>query len=324
MKILVRYVGNWGLGDLLCSDPMIAGLVEQHGAEIWVEGNAGNVIHNPLVRGVAPNGFVADRVVEVRLFTHMDLAEYGHLEAMPSLIDHMCSYAGVTPRDRRPKLHLGDGERRFLEALPLAKLPRPLIAICADHVDPLRHWPVARWREVARRLHDAGASVLGIGTKDTLGVGADFVGKLTMRQTAALLTRCDLFLGNNSGPFHYAQAAGCASVVLFSLATPERFVHPGAKVFAVQASELPCIDCMTRRFAAMQQLGCIASPRGRCVTDVDVEGLMRQVARALGGASNPREVLVPLVAQSPMTSWSPELNAIPAHPPSGSRTNACV
>ncbi|HLU40189.1 MAG TPA: hypothetical protein VK081_12455, partial [Planctomycetota bacterium] len=73
-RILVRYGRDWGLGDLLCSDPMILGLVERYGpgCEIRVEGKAGNVIHNPLVRGPAPPGYRPDVVVEVRHFRAMD------------------------------------------------------------------------------------------------------------------------------------------------------------------------------------------------------------------------------------------------------------
>ena len=283
MKILVRYAGNWGLGDLLCADPMLTGLVEAHGpdTEIWVEGNAGNGMHHPRVRGIAPAGLQPDRIVEVRLFTHMGLEEYGRLEAMPSLIEHMCSYAGVRPRDLRPRLWLTPAERAAAARFGLAARPRPRVAICADGRDPLRHWPVARWQAVARELAASGASIVEIGQHDRLGVGLDLVGKLSIRETAAVLEGCDLFLGNNSGPFHYAQAAGCACVVLFSLATPSRFVHPGARVHPVQANELPCIDCMTRRFATMQRLGCVTTPRGRCVTEVSVERMLEAVVVAL-------------------------------------------
>lgn len=282
MNVLVRYVGGWGLGDLLCSDPIFLGLREQYGprARLWVAGECGNVIHNPLVAGRLPEGIVPDRVVDVRLFTHMGTEEYGRLEALPSLVDHMCSYAGVRPSDPRPRLHLGADEHAFLAKLDLESLPGPRVAICADHVDPLRHWPVERWREIALWLAERGASLLEIGNRNALGVGANLVGKLTMRQTAAVLSRCELFLGNNSGPFHYAQAAGCTCVVIFSLATPRRFIHAGARVFTVQADELPCIDCMTRRFAAMQKLGCMTTPRGRCMTEVTVPRFLAVLEKA--------------------------------------------
>lgn len=282
MDVLVDYQGAWGLGDLLCSDPMMLGLVERFGpgTKIWLAGKCGNVVHNPLVAGMARPGQRFDRTVEVQLFTHMPREQYAQLEAMPSLVDHMCSYAGVRPSDRRPRLHLHADDLSVRAQLDLPER-RPRIAICADFLDPLRHWPVDRWRTVARVLASAGAQVLGIGLQSHLDCGLDLTGRLSLRETAAVLTACDLFVGNNSGPFHYAQAAGVPCVTLFSLAVPQRFVHPGAVVYAVQAEGLPCLHCMTRCFAAMQRTGCIASPRGRCMLDIPVEAVLDAIDRAL-------------------------------------------
>lgn len=283
MDVLVDYQGAWGLGDLLCSDPMMLGLVERfgEGTRIWLRGKTGNVVHNPLVAGMAQPDQRFDHTVAVQLFTHMPAADYARLEALPSLIDHMCSYAIVAPSDRRPRLHLHRDDLAVLASLPLGRRPR--IALCADRIDPLRHWPVDRWRATARVLHEAGAQVIGIGQQDPVGAGLDLVGKLSMRETAAVLTACDLFVGNNSGPFHYAQAAGVPCVTLFSLASPQRFMHPGATVHVVEADGLPCLHCMSRCFAAMQRTGCIASPRGRCMLDIPVEAVLDTIDRALQG-----------------------------------------
>jgi ADP-heptose:LPS heptosyltransferase len=286
MDVLVDYQGNWGLGDLLCSDPMVLGLVERHGegTKVWLRGKVGNVIHNPLVAGMARADQRFDRTVEVKLFTHMAPADYARLEAMPSLIDHMCSYADVQPSDRRPRLHLHGDDRAVLRQIVLPPR-RPRIAMCADFVDPLRHWPLDRWRTVAALLQELGAEVVGIGQTDRLGVGTDLVGRLSIRETAAVLGACDLFVGNNSGPFHYAQAAGVPCVTLFSLASPQRFVHPGAVVHPVRAEGLPCLECMTRCFASMLKTGCVANPRGRCMLDIPVEAVLDAIDRALQESS---------------------------------------
>ncbi len=285
MDVLIDYQGNWGLGDLLCSDPLVRGLQEQHGpdARVWLRGNAGNVAHNPHVAGLARADQRFDRVVAVQLFTHMPREQYAELEAMPSLIDHMCSYAGALPSDRRPRLWLTPDDLLARRLLPATGAPR--IAICADHVDALRHWPVERWATVAEVLANAGAQVVVIGNRQRLPVGLDLVGKLSMRETAAVLGACTLFVGNNSGPFHYAQAAGVPCVTLFSLATPSRFVHPGAVVHTVEAEGLPCLHCMSRCFAAMQATGCIANPRGRCMTDIGLDRVLDAIDRALQAAA---------------------------------------
>lgn len=281
MRIRVDYLGCWGLGDALCSDPMFEVLTERHGphTSIHVTGRYGNVVHNPFVRGATTREDPADLVIEVRGFDVMPAEDYARLEALPSLIAHMCSYAEVDPGARRPRLYLGETEREAAAALALP--PRPRIAICADHLDPLRHWPPERWHTVAAGLARAGAGIVEVGAHTRLGVGLDLVGRLDVRTTAAVLERCDLFLGHNSGLFHYAQAAGVPCVILFSLARPERFVHPGARVTPVQARWLPCIDCMTRRFAEMQRLGCIAAPPGRCMLEIEPKAVLEATAAAL-------------------------------------------
>lgn len=280
MDVLVDYQGNWGLGDLLCSDPMMLGLVERFGpsTRIYVKGQCGNVLHNPLVSGPAEDSQHFDHVVEVQLYSHMNAVEYAKLEAMPSLVAHMCSYAEVTPSDAKPRLHLSQEDLNVLRRIPL--LDKPRVAICADFVDPLRHWPLERWQSLARSVQEAGAQVLEVGSKDRLGIGTDLVGKLTMRETAAVLSACNVFVSNNSGLFHYAQAASVPCVTLFSVATPSRFVHPGASVFPVEATGLPCLHCMSRCFVAMQQSGCIASPRGRCMTDITVHSVIDAIDEA--------------------------------------------
>ncbi len=287
MDVLVDYQGHWGLGDLLCSDPLILGLHERHGpgTRVWLRGHAGNVAHNPHVAGVASDGQRFDHVVEVKFFTHMRREDYARLEGLPSLIDHMCGYAGFVPRDRTPRLWLSEDDLQATAQLTAVRRPR--IAICADFVDPLRHWAPERWYTLAVLLQEAGAHVVGIGARHRLGIGTDLVGKLTVRQTAAVLTECDLFVGNNSGPFHYAQAAGVPCVTLFSLATPSRFVHPGARVVPVEAERLECLHCMTRDFAGMQQTGCRATPRGRCMLDIHEEQVLLAIDQALQGVVLP-------------------------------------
>ncbi len=282
MRILIRLLGPWGFGDLLCADPMLTGLVERHGpdTELWLEGRPGNLIHHPAVRGLAGPGFTADETIEVRLFTHLPAADYARLEAMPSLIDHMCSYAGVTPTNRKPNLYLSPDDRLRAAATGIGRLRRPRIALCTDFSDPLRHWPAARWREVGETLRANGASLVEVGSQDRLGLGLDLVGQLSLRETAAVLEQCDLFVGHNSGLFHYAQAAGTPCVTLFSLATPERFLHPGARVRPVQA-DLPCKDCMTRCFATMRRRGCISSPRGLCMLEIQPADVLEAVADML-------------------------------------------
>ncbi len=279
-RILLDFQGSWGLGDLLCAEPMVQGLLEREGPDLQIRtrGKAGHAARHPAVAGEAPPGWRPDRIVEIKLFDRMPARDYARLEALPSLVDHMCSYAGFRPRERRPRLHLGRAERELAARLPLERIPgRPLVAVCTDFFDPYRHWPRERWIPVLRRLLERGARIVETGLQPALGAGMDLCGgKLPMDVVAAVLERCDLFVGHNTGTFHYAQAAGVPCLVLFSLALPQRFVHDGSLVLPVQA-DLPCIDCMTRDMVSRNQKGCPLSPPGACMRAIPVEQVLAAV-----------------------------------------------
>ncbi len=283
-KILIDYIGAWGLGDLLCSDPLVDGLWqrEEGKAEIRLRGKCGNVIYNPRVAGRPGDGWAPDETVDVRLFTHMPIEEYARLEALPSLIDHMCAYAGLCPPHRKPSLHLGEEERELAGRLPLEfSRNSPVVAMCTDFLDPYRHWPRERWAQVANHLLRRGARIVEMGIQKALGAGMDLCeARLPVRILGAVLERCDLFIGCNSGLFHYAQAAGTPCIILFSLALPQRFMHQGSLVIPVQA-DLPCKNCMTRDMVKRTREGCRVEPPGECMRSIPVSYVLKEIDRFL-------------------------------------------
>lgn len=280
--VLLRYAKGWGLGELLCSDPLVDALLERHGADarIFVEGPAGNVAHHPRIEGAERPGLKPDHTVDLVPPSTPPSEPQARLAALPTLIQQMCGHADVDPGDARPQLHLGPREHGVAERFRSLGLDGPVVALCADTIDPLRHWPRERWGELAAWLRAEGCTVVNLGVRDTSGVGIELVGKLNIRDTAAVLGTCDLFVGNNGALLHYAQAAGVPCVATFSLATPSRFVHPGATVTPVQA-DLACIDCSTRTPSAFARTGCIAAPQGRCMLDISVETMKAAVEAAV-------------------------------------------
>ena len=83
-----------------------------------------------------------------------------------------------------------------------------------------RMWPVSRFIEVGRWLvSEFNSYILVLGGKEEEFLGKeicekighnviDMVGKSTLRQSAALLRKCDLFIGNDTATMHLAAAAG--------------------------------------------------------------------------------------------------------------------
>ena len=126
-----------------------------------------------------------------------------------------------------------------------------------------KRWPVPRFAEVAKRLRgerNARFVVVGgpedrpLGDQLEMELGAGVVnaaGRTTLRQAAALLERCRLTLGNDSGPMHLAAAVGCPVVEISwhakegdadSTESPARFGPWGVPHAVVRPEQLlaPC------------------------------------------------------------------------------------
>lgn len=124
------------------------------------------------------------------------------------------------------ELWLTDADRERAAAV-LAGAGAPLVTLGIGAADPKRRWPPERYAAAARALQEQlGAHVVVVGgagdeeaqrlVLERLGAGAatGVAGELTLRQTAAVLARCQLFVGNDSAPLHLAAAAGVPCVEL--------------------------------------------------------------------------------------------------------------
>jgi heptosyltransferase-2 len=144
-----------------------------------------------------------------------------------------------------------------------------------------RSWPLARYAELGEWLADAlHFRLVIIGSAEeapsgrllaqALGGNAiNAMGALTLRQSAALLRRCGLYVGRESAPMHLAAAAGvpvvetCCHPVNGSAADPDsprRFGPWGVpnRVLQPDNARSPCVD------------GCLAA-EPHCICSVSVE-----------------------------------------------------
>lgn len=117
---------------------------------------------------------------------------------------------------------MSEEDQRVAEAF-LAKhapLRRPLIALHPWASVPMNQWPLEAWSTVAKALvAEVGAQFIILGGPADQQPSMQWArtleeppivaaGHLSLRQTAALLGHCDLFLGVLSGPLHVAAAVG--------------------------------------------------------------------------------------------------------------------
>ena len=190
-------------------------------------------------------------------------------------------YMGAAPSSGPLELWLDDDdERKVDEQLAhsgvVAGAPR--IAILIGAADPKRRWPVDRFTSLAagllRRYENARVLIIG-GSEDAAAQSVVLdalqtravprAGRLTLRESAAALSRCVVAVGNDSGALHLAAAVRvpCVEIschpangdVLHNNA-PERFGPWGVPSTIVRPAA-PTAPCTTA--CAMHAPHCILS-----------------------------------------------------------------
>lgn len=133
----------------------------------------------------------------------------------------------------------------------------PLVALHPGSGAPVKAWPTARWVAVVAHLHARwGARIVltgGPGAETALahevaaqaGVAATVAaGETTLPTLAALLQRCDLVIGLDTGPLHLAVAVGTPTLHLYGPIDPRLFGPWGpAGRHRVVAQSLACQFC---------------------------------------------------------------------------------
>ncbi|TCL75218.1 heptosyltransferase-3 [Hydrogenispora ethanolica] len=164
---------------------------------------------------------------------------------------------GLKTGSDRTEFWFEDADRlkvdRFLESIGCLGA-RPLVAVhCGGHYFIRKRWPAEKFVELLLELRLSGVEVALIGgTEDvanSLAIQAlvpgviNAAGALRLSQTAALMERCELFIGNDSGPLHLAAAVGVPTIGLYGPTDPAQFYpyHPTRHRYIYKA--LPCSPC---------------------------------------------------------------------------------
>lgn len=132
---------------------------------------------------------------------------------------------------------------------------RLLIAIHPGSPIKLKRWRTERFAAVADWLvAHMGAQILFVGVESEVPLIASVqqqmcqesicaAGKTNLPQLAEILARCNLFIGNDSGPMHLAAAVGTRTIGLYGPGNPARFGPVGANSRTIR--RMPdCPPCM--------------------------------------------------------------------------------
>ncbi len=191
---------------------------------------------------------------------------------------------GAKVQSRKLDIQLSDGDRKFAEELLKHHDGRRLlIALGVGGRAASRKWPLERYAECVARLNrervvqpvivcsaeeDAEASALSV----RLAVPPYILSGVPLRMACAVLERCDLFVGNDTGTAHLAAAMDCATVVVSRHPANGDQAHANSPArFAPRCSRFRVVQ------PSSGEGSCVASCRAttpHCILQVTVEQVL--------------------------------------------------
>ena len=163
---------------------------------------------------------------------------------------------GVPTSDSSPVFPVDDGANRFAEAFfsEQGLRGRAIIAINAGGGWYTKRWGLRRFAEIGRKLCDRYNAVVlilwGPGEREDaesifslMQSGGVVIPAATLKELAALLSRCTALVTNDSGPMHIAAAVGTPVLALFGPTNPELQGPVGERHEVVQNETLLCLGC---------------------------------------------------------------------------------
>lgn len=153
-----------------------------------------------------------------------------------------------------PRLEIGFSSEVANRVEPLIPKQK-FVVIAPGSVWKTKRWRVQGFAEVASKLLDKGLEVVLIGAKDEQILGEliskrcsrelkNYIGKLTLIESAAILSRASIVVSNDSSPLHLASCFGIPTVALFCATVPEFGFGPYGQPNRVLGVEnLACRPC---------------------------------------------------------------------------------
>ena len=147
-------------------------------------------------------------------------------------------------------------------------------------------WPVERFLDLANRLVSTCRArillILGPAEEELKEVFLRITGSehaivldtLPLPQLGAVLERCHVFVGNDSGVAHLAAALGVSVVAIFGPTDPVRWAPRGENVRVIRRA-ISCSPCEREIMARCD--------RRRCLLEISVDEVYTAVYQWIGG-----------------------------------------
>ncbi len=190
------------------------------------------------------------------------------------------------PVDKAPRFGLRPPESA--EAWAEANLASASVHLSINASSPFKEWPIRQWADLAIRLRESGHSIVVTATSDpregeraaklALKVGMEnpqFLVGLDIPKLAALLSRCRLHIGADSGALHLAMALGLPTVGVFRDYPGRSEWTPAATPHRQVSRPCPCVGRL--------QDNCRDSGQASCLAGIPPEEVFAECRKLLEG-----------------------------------------
>lgn len=225
-----------------------------------------------------------ERVGKGRLCT-VRVSEQGNKHATEHYFDILHA-VGIPAEDQKLELFLAESERRdAVQRLKTAGIVagKLKVGLFPGAGWKLREWMPERFAAIGDRLVEHfNADILIFGGQQESELvqkvanlmemrAIPFAGNLQMRQLAACIEQCDLFLTNDTGPMHIAAGVGTRTVSLFGPGNHIRFQPLGVEHQIIR-HDVPCSPCKQFTDKCKDNI---------CMKGIGVDEVWHAISRAL-------------------------------------------
>lgn len=175
-----------------------------------------------------------------------------------SYVDKLFKESGVTQDDSLIAIHLGAGF-------------------------PAKRWPIERFSRLIEKIFKQGnAKIILVGKEEEITLAKSLglsenprlinaIGKTNIKQLAALLKRCNLFVGADSGVMHIAATQNTPIVAIWGGQNKPTHWKPLTDTATVIYKEVDCSPCGLRKCKTL-----------KCLRNISVEEVLEAVGKQLG------------------------------------------
>jgi len=141
-------------------------------------------------------------------------------EKSQNIIEHNMNRLGIDKYDYKAAYYLSEEEKEWAKQ-ETSEFNKPILAICTKSKERVKNWSQENWLELIENFESKFFIVqLGDDREPNFEGTHRYAGKLSMRESAAILSKASYFIGPDSLLMHIANGLDIPSTIIFGGSRP--------------------------------------------------------------------------------------------------------